>query len=249
MESAEPAIGQQDARQHFAHRGEHGGAEIARLYADVQRDIQRYAVRLVHFQVVPRHAVMLEMPAQAALEVFVNRRTAESIGRDEHGVPAAGPAECRRCALYASVSPGHFGVVGGRHRTFLRAECLRRIPARRLDVLRIDATEGRQRIGDRFRCQHRPDQHMCNGLGAHVADGTIPDAVLNFEFSVFFGPAAVAVVAESQTRARIVLHFHDEVALSTIAAEQVATHSPLIRFAVQRAKQLQYLRHRVAGFQ
>ena len=73
-------------------------------------------------------------------------RAAEAVDGDEDGVPAAGPAEGRGGALHVGAALGGGGVVGRGDRALLRAEGLRRVAPRRLDVLRVDAAGGRQRV-------------------------------------------------------------------------------------------------------
>ena len=112
---------------------------MAAPHADMQRDVERHEPRRADLEVVAGHAEALEVAAQPRPERRVNRAAAEPVGGDEHGVPAAGPAERRRGALHVGAPLGGGGIVGGGHRALLGAKRLGRVAARRLDVFRIDA--------------------------------------------------------------------------------------------------------------
>ena len=150
---------------------------------------------------------------------------AAPVDRDEHRVPAAGPAARRDRALHARVAFRHRGVVVGGDGALLAAERLRRIEPRLRERLRVDAACRRQRVahardaGDGRDARGRsPRRRRCRPRHCRCAAAR----------QAFAGErrAAVDAVAEAQHRVAVVLGLDDELGRLRVAGEQVALRVP-----------------------
>ena len=181
------------------------------------------------------------MAAQASLERFVHRCAAGPVGTDEHGVPAAGPAERRGGTRHFGVAFGDGGVIGGGDRALLGAERVRRIAACGFHVFRVDAAGGGHRVFDAgdlagirqfggvVRVQRRIEHQMRQRLGADVAGAAVADSVMGGEYRVFGGASTVLAFAEAQPDAAVMLGFDDEVFGRGVAVQQVVAWLPGLR--------------------
>ena len=93
MEQAAPAVGQRAVAEHFREARAHVAPEMARLHAHEEVDLERHVHRIVELRVVTRHAIAIDVARDERLEVGVDRQAARAIDRDEHRVPAPGPAQ------------------------------------------------------------------------------------------------------------------------------------------------------------
>ena len=80
---------------------------------------------------------------------------------------------------------------------------------------------------------------MGNAGGTDIAGRAVADPVVGPEVVADIGPAAMAVVAEAQAGAAVVLRFEHEVAVLGLAVQQVALHAPVVRAALRTAFQAQ----------
>ena len=98
------------------------------------------------FEVVSGQPELFQKVPDPRPERVVHGLAALALHGDEHGVPAARPAQRRLRPLHLRMALGDGGVVGDGDGAFLRAEGLRRKRPHLIQALRIDAALGGQRI-------------------------------------------------------------------------------------------------------
>ena len=228
MKQSEGAVGAHAVRQRVEQRAPHVAAEMTVIDADQQVDLERDMDRLAQGDVVAGHAIAVQRGHRIGGERRIHRQAAFAIDGDEHGVPAAGPAQPGGRALHAVDALGELGVVGRRHRPLLGAEGLRRAPAQLGGRFRRDAAARGQGVRYRHDRRLRGDG-VGDGAGADIAVGSVADPVAGRECGAAVRAAAVAVVAEAQAGAAVVLALDDEMGVAAAAVEQVASRRPMLR--------------------
>ncbi len=195
----------------------------------MHRDVQRHANRVFDFEVHTGHAVEVEIRFDLGFEARIERQIAGTFDRHEHREPTARPT--KRCRRARDTRHQHraIRIVLRRNAALLRAEGNRSILPDVLAGLGINATEGRQRIGE-ARNKAAPGKaaiHQHDRIAADVAARSVANAIRRGKRHLGASGQAIHIVAEAQEDRAVIFNFRDKRRRVGAGLQEVAFRCPV----------------------